>query len=532
MMRFGSGLLILVISEVWTRGGAGEGAGAWPKESARKVGGGGGGVARQLRPDRTRRAAATSGLLLRPFPRQREAAQTHTHITPPIQAHIDAPAAASNLGFARRRTPCFLLGELETDREHPRPLPSSSRASHTQPRRPTPIAPMLHAGRSSGLGASARQGTQARAASSLLPLPPATHREQQRRHRAAARPSAARSSDRAATDSSSSVYGRADPTSSTNSNYSSSTSPSQPQQQQQLFAPDAPSAAAARRDLFNSISPVYDELNDRLSFGMHRVWKRMAVRWALRGDGGVAVRQQQGQQGQQQKPRRALDVCCGSGDLALLLADALEAEWARGGGGGMSSSSSSAPLEVVGLDFAADMLADAARRERRERRRPLVAEQQSSASSPPRAQIQWMQGDAMRLPFPDASFDAATVGYGLRNVADPAQALSELARVLKPGGHLAVLDFNNARGSGDWLADAAQGFFLERVVVPEAEKYGLRDQYAYLRPSVHNYPSGRELERMARGESGSGGGESGAGFSYASYYPLAFGMMGCLVATR
>jgi demethylmenaquinone methyltransferase/2-methoxy-6-polyprenyl-1,4-benzoquinol methylase len=301
-----------------------------------------------------------------------------------------------------------------------------------------------------------------------------------------------------------------------------------------LFAPDAPSAAAARQELFNSISPVYDELNDRLSFGMHRVWKRMAVRWALRGDGGAAriVAAESSGRAQPQPPRRALDVCCGSGDLALLLADALEVEWGRYGGSGPRSSSSSSPLEVVGLDFAAEMLADASRRERRERKRPLVADQQnagngrpsSSSSSTPqqRAQIQWVQGDATKLPFSDASFGAATVGYGLRNVADQPAALRELARVLSPGGHLAVLDFNNAKGSGDWIADAAQGFFLERVVVPEAEKFGLREQYAYLRPSVHSYPSGEGLERMARE----------AGFRYARHYPLAFGMMGCLVATR
>jgi demethylphylloquinol methyltransferase len=299
-----------------------------------------------------------------------------------------------------------------------------------------------------------------------------------------------------------------------------------------LFSGDAPQAAAARRDLFNSISPVYDELNDRLSFGMHRVWKRMAVNWALRGDGGMPAAEAaffssspgaRRPGGPPAPPRRALDVCCGSGDLALLLADALEAEWARRGSAS-SSSSSSTPLEVVGLDFAADMLSDAARRERRERRRLLVSDgAAASRQQQPRARIQWVQGDAMRLPFPDASFGAATVGYGLRNVADPQAALRELARVLAPGGHLAVLDFANARGAGDWLADAAQGVFLERLVVPEAEKYGMREQYAYLRPSVHAYPPGRELERMAT---------AGAGFAYARHYPLAFGMMGCLVATR
>lgn len=254
------------------------------------------------------------------------------------------------------------------------------------------------------------------------------------------------------------------------------------EQQQQLPGPDGAFApgqeAAARQRLFNRIAPAYDELNDRLSLGQHRVWKRMAVRWSGARPG-----------------HSALDVCCGSGDLAFELAAAV----------GPSGS-------VAGLDFAADMLSDA------EQRRASRAS--ARPASRPLARMSWVQGDALDLPFADASFDAATMGYGLRNVADIPKALRELRRVLKPGASAAVLDFNNAEGSP--LVDAAQALLLERVVVPAAAAYGLSAEYEYLGPSIKRFPTGREQERLARE----------AGFAAARHYPVGFGMMGCLVVTK
>jgi SAM-dependent methyltransferase len=139
----------------------------------------------------------------------------------------------------------------------------------------------------------------------------------------------------------------------------------------------------------------------------------MAVRWARPPRGGAA-----------------LDVCCGSGDLALELAAAV-------GGAGT----------VVGLDFAQEMLDDAAARE------GAAAAARPAARRAAAAPVTWVRGDALALPFADASFDAATVGYGLRNVSDVPRALAELARVLRPGGTVAVLDFNNAE---DGAVDALQ----------------------------------------------------------------------------
>lgn len=231
-----------------------------------------------------------------------------------------------------------------------------------------------------------------------------------------------------------------------------------------------------RRTLFNRISTSYDELNNKLSFGQHWVWKRMAVKWSGAKPG-----------------QRVLDVCCGSGDLAFLLSTAVGQ---RG--------------QVVGLDFAAEMLADA-----RQRQDQLQHSQPATRS----ATMQWVQGDAMQLPFSAGEFDAATMGYGLRNVASIPAALAELQRVLSPGGRAAILDFNNSQSA---LVDAVQAAFLDYLVVPAARQYGLEQEYAYLRPSIKRFPTGKEQEILARQ----------AGFAHAIHYEIGFGLMGCLVATK
>jgi len=233
---------------------------------------------------------------------------------------------------------------------------------------------------------------------------------------------------------------------------------------------------AAREQLFSTISPVYDELNDQLSFGMHKMWKRMTVRWSGAAPGCAA-----------------LDVCCGSGDIALILAEVV----GRNG-------------SVVGLDFSGPMLDDAAIREASERNSII------DAAAPA---VQWIQGDAMDLPFEDCTFDAATMGYGLRNVADIPKALRELHRVLRPGCRAAILDFNNSQ---DGLVDGAQGWFLENLVVPAADAKGVGDEYRYLRPSIKNFPQGKEQERLAME----------AGFKKARHLEIGFGLMGVLVIAK
>lgn len=233
---------------------------------------------------------------------------------------------------------------------------------------------------------------------------------------------------------------------------------------------------AAREQLFSTISPVYDELNDQLSFGMHKVWKRMTVKWSGAAPGCSA-----------------LDVCCGSGDIAMILAEVV----------GRTGS-------VVGLDFSGPMLDDAAVRE---------ASKRNSNGGAAAPAVQWIQGDAMDLPFEEGTFDAATMGYGLRNVANIPKALSELHRVLRPGCRAAILDFNNSQ---DGLVDGAQEWFLENLVVPAADAKGVGDEYRYLRPSIKNFPQGKAQERLALE----------AGFKKAKHFEIGFGLMGCLVVLK
>lgn len=224
------------------------------------------------------------------------------------------------------------------------------------------------------------------------------------------------------------------------------------------------------RTLFDSIAPRYDQLNDLLSLGLHRLWKRRAVAW---------LRPRAGQ--------RLLDLCCGTGDLALVLADKV-----RPGG------------HVLGLDAAAEPLR-------------LALQRSSSQSWLP---LGWQQGDALATGLPAGSFDGAVMAYGLRNLPDPAAGLMELRRLLKPGGRAAVLDFNRP-DPAHWTGAVQQAFqraYLRGLVVPTARALGLPDQYAYLEDSLQRFPTGPEQEHLARG----------AGFSHARHRLLAAGQMGLL----
>ncbi len=234
--------------------------------------------------------------------------------------------------------------------------------------------------------------------------------------------------------------------------------------------------AADIQGLFDRIAPVYDSLNERLSFGLHRVWKRMAVRWCGAAPGHTA-----------------LDVCCGSGDLAIMLARQV----------GKSGT-------VYGVDFSAELLGMAEGR---------WAKLSRPGRSPHTPQIHWVQGDALALPTGDSSIDAATMGYGLRNLTDIPQGLAELRRVLKPGASAAILDFHRPQGA---LAEQFQRWYLDALVVPTAQGMGLTDEYAYIGPSVDRFPTGPEQVALAHQ----------VGFERAVHYPIAAGLMGVLVVSR
>ena len=221
------------------------------------------------------------------------------------------------------------------------------------------------------------------------------------------------------------------------------------------------------RDLFDRIAPAYDNLNDLLSLGLHRLWKRQAVAWLDPSPG-----------------QRLLDLCCGTGDLALVLAEKVRP-------GGL----------VLGLDAAAAPLERA-----RER-----------ARCQPWLPLEFRQGDAAATDLADGWADGAVMAYGLRNLSDPEAGLRELRRLVRTGGRAAVLDFNRPADRHGTTA-AFQRFYLRQLVVPLARKAGLEDQYAYLERSLQRFPTGPEQEGLALA----------VGFAQARHRLLAGGQMGLL----
>ena len=192
--------------------------------------------------------------------------------------------------------------------------------------------------------------------------------------------------------------------------------------------------AAKVNDLFARIARRYDFLNDLQSFGLHRSWKRRVVNLAAVAPG-----------------TRALDLCCGTGDISFALAQ-------RG-------------AATTGLDFSAQMLAVATERNRK-----------SGTAAPV-----FIQGDAQQIPFPENSFDIVTVGYGLRNLTSWQRGVDEMFRVAKPGARLIVLDFGKP-ANPLWRAI----YFMHlQLSVPLIGLLfcGNAKAYAYILESLRHYPA-------------------------------------------
>lgn len=207
-------------------------------------------------------------------------------------------------------------------------------------------------------------------------------------------------------------------------------------------------------DQFERIAVRYDLANDIISLGLHRLWKEAAVRELGIEPGGSY-----------------LDFCSGTGDVALRIAGHLGAEG-----------------RVTGVDFSGNMLAVARRREEKARAKRSIA-----------ATIDWVQADALNLPFPDSCFDGAIVSFGLRNLADIAKGLSEMSRVVKPGGRVVNLDVGHP--SNPWFAPCFRIYF--RHVVPLIGELIQHDRaaYTYLPVSAQAFPLPVELAGTMR-ESG------------------------------
>ena len=201
------------------------------------------------------------------------------------------------------------------------------------------------------------------------------------------------------------------------------------------------------REVFSSVARRYDLMNDLMSGGVHRLWKAAMVEWLDPRPG-----------------RRMLDVAGGTGDIAFRIAEMARS---RGGEAG-----------IVVCDINADMLGEGVRRAR---------EKGESA-------VSWVCGDAEKLPVPDASMDAYTIAFGIRNVTHIQTALEEARRVLKPGGRFLCLEFSRVEAPGlDALYDAYSLNILPRLGQMVA---GDAEAYRYLAESIRRFPPQREFARM------------------------------------
>ena len=222
--------------------------------------------------------------------------------------------------------------------------------------------------------------------------------------------------------------------------------------------------------MFSRISRRYDRLNTIMTAGRHYAWRRLAAEMA----GG-------------ELPGIALDVATGTGDFAIDLAAQPQVD------------------RVVGLDFAKSML-------------PLAVEKSRQRAAAP---IDYVAGDAHSLPFPDDTFICVTVGFGVRNFVDLPRALSEMARVLRPGGRLVVLEIVRMEGGGI-LPRLLPAFF--RSVAPwlGALFAGDREAYTYLPESVQGFVTASDI----------GAAILEAGLTLREQKPLALGTVAIIVAEK
>lgn len=224
-------------------------------------------------------------------------------------------------------------------------------------------------------------------------------------------------------------------------------------------------------DQFEHIAHGYDLTNDAISLGMHHFWKKKAIDALSISSAG-----------------KYLDVCCGTGDLSLAIAKRL----------GQNGS-------ITGIDFSLKMLDVAYKREQK----------QNVDTS-----IDWIKGDATKLPFADNQFDGAIISFGLRNLSDLQLGLNEMARVVKPGGHVVNLDL----GHSDVPLFAPIFRFYFRHIVPWIGAILQKDRsaYTYLPESLNTYPKPAGITQLFER----------AGLKYIRYIPLALGSVALHIGTK
>jgi demethylmenaquinone methyltransferase/2-methoxy-6-polyprenyl-1,4-benzoquinol methylase len=220
------------------------------------------------------------------------------------------------------------------------------------------------------------------------------------------------------------------------------------------------------RGMFDAVAPRYDFLNHLLSLGIDRRWRKRAVRALMLRPGDLV-----------------LDLCAGTGDLGLAALDAASG------------------VRVIGVDLARAMLA---RGEEKRGRQAML----------------FVQGDAERVPLPDASVDAACVGFGIRNVASLPDAFAETARVLRPGGRFAVLEFTTPPNRV--FRGLYHAYFHRVLPMVGGMVSGRPGAYRYLPESVARFPDPPALAALA----------SDAGFAEARWELLSGGIAALHVCRR
>jgi demethylmenaquinone methyltransferase/2-methoxy-6-polyprenyl-1,4-benzoquinol methylase len=205
---------------------------------------------------------------------------------------------------------------------------------------------------------------------------------------------------------------------------------------------DSEEFATQVRGMFDRIAGVYDLMNSAMTAGLHHQWRERAVDRADVGPGSDA-----------------LDVCCGTGDLALALRRRIGPDG-----------------RVVGCDFSEPMLE--------------IARQKSGEEG---LAVEFGWADALELPYGEGSFDAVTVGFGARNLADLEKGLAEMARVLRPGGRLVILEITRPRKEP---LSSFYSLWFDRLVPVLGAVAGDQDAYSYLPESVRNFPEPEALAAM------------------------------------
>lgn len=222
--------------------------------------------------------------------------------------------------------------------------------------------------------------------------------------------------------------------------------------------------------VFEKIYNQYDSMNSVISFNRHKAWRKDVMKRM-----NVA------------KGAKALDVCCGTGDWAIALAEA------AGSTG-----------EIIGLDFSQNMLS--------------IADEKNKSLQ--YNQLSFIQGNAMELPYADNSFDYVTIGFGLRNVPDYMTVLKEMYRVIKPGGKVVCLETSQPTMIG-----FRQGYYLYfRFIMPLLGKMVAKSykEYAWLHESAKNFPDKQKLKQMFQS----------AGFSHVSIRQYTGGVAAMHMGTK